>query len=152
MMKKIFTLLLVLSFVSVCLAGPHHGHHGPSFRRLPPPPHSVHRYSHGHSMHTRDWIGLGAFIFGTSIIANAIEKQPVVVYKEPIPQTIYEVPAQPVVIESNAPIIQTPPPPPPPPPPVIVSPPIQPRVYYYRTLTPPPPPRVIVQPPILILK
>jgi hypothetical protein len=102
-------------------------------------------------MHTRDWIGLGAFIFGTSIVANAIEKQPVVVYKEPIPQTIYEVPAQPVVVESNAPIVQ---PLSPPPPPVIVSPPIQPRVYYYRILTPPPPspPRVIVQPPILILK
>lgn len=148
-MKKIFTFLLVCCIVSTAFAGPRHRGHCPpprarhhSFMRSPVRHHHHRRHHHHykHSMHTRDWIGLGAFILGTSIIANAVERQPTVVYQGPTSHTVYQNPV-PVVVTPSVPVV-TPSAPVvvapsslPPPPPIIQ---VHPQIYYHRTLSAPP--------------
>lgn len=106
-MRKMTYALLAFAFcftLAAKPARPSHGsgpkappprHHSVGPRRPAPPP-SSHHHHHGpsHSMHTRDWIGLGFSVLDSIIIANGIaqaqvvEPPVVVVPAEPVPPVV----------------------------------------------------------------
>ena len=86
-MNKIFktaiVALMCFGVVGPALAAPHGGHRpGPAHHQAPPPqrhhrpappppppppPRHHHHHHHGHTLHTEDWVGVGALITGAVI-------------------------------------------------------------------------------------
>lgn len=108
-MKKILIAILVSLMAIPSMARPPRGHFGPPPRRAPihaPAFHGGHH--HIHSMHTRDWVGVGlaAATIGTVAAIVASEPPPPTVVYTPAPPPVVYAPApQPVFVQQ--PVVQT---------------------------------------------
>lgn len=98
MKKTLIAILVAIMAIPAIARGPHGGFRGPA----PRGPRPVPMFHHSHTMHGRDWVGVGfgAAVLGTAVAIAATTPPP----PPPPPPTIVVQPA-PVVYTAPAPVI-----------------------------------------------